>query len=73
MADSELGDLLLKILSQRDSIDSYELAKELGKDHQTIVGAINSLRSLGNVRVSKFLFFLCVSLNFSFIIINAIR
>ena len=50
MADSELADLLLKLVADRGSIDSYEVAKELHKDHQLVVGAIKSLQSMGNVR-----------------------
>lgn len=46
---SELCGTLLQLLEGRGSIDSYEVAKELDKDHQLVVGAIKSLQSLGNV------------------------
>ena len=46
---SELCGTLLQLLDDRGSIDSYEVAKELDKDHQLVVGAVKSLQSLGNV------------------------
>ena len=49
MAGNELGDLLLKVVADRGSIDSYELAEELNVDHQLVVGTIKSLQSLKNV------------------------
>ena len=40
---------LLKLLAERGSFDSYDLSHELHRDHQTIVGVIKSLHSLGEV------------------------
>ena len=45
----DLSEVLLKLLAEKDSFDSYNLSKELGKDHQQVVGVIKSLQSLGNV------------------------
>ena len=47
--DEDFGEKILKLLATRGSFDSYELAQELGKDHQQVVGAIKSLQSLGDV------------------------
>ena len=41
--------ILLVLLAERGSFNSYELSKELGKDHQQVVGAIKSLQTLGLV------------------------
>ena len=49
--DQELGELILHTLEQRGGLDSYEFSKELGREHQTLVGAIKSLQSVGNVSV----------------------
>ena len=40
---------LLKLLAERGTLDSYDLSQELHKDHQTVVGTIKSLHSLGEV------------------------
>lgn len=53
---------LLKLLAERGSFDSYDLAQELHKDHQAIVGTIKSLHSFGEVRqmpVCKLYIFFC--------------
>ena len=50
MAD-ELTELILKILEQRGSVDTYELSKEIRNDHQLLVGAVKSLQSLGDVSI----------------------
>ena len=47
--EQELDGLILHTLEQRGRLDSYEFSKELGKGHQTVVGAIKSLQSVGNV------------------------
>lgn len=46
---SELPDKVLRVLSERESVDSIQLAEELEEDHQRIVGAVKSLQSLGGV------------------------
>ena len=40
---------LLHVLSTTDSVDSYEYAQQIGKDHQLVVGAVKRLESLGDV------------------------
>lgn len=45
----DLGEKILKLLAYRGSFDSYELAQELGIDHQQVVGTIKSVQSLGEV------------------------
>ena len=45
----DLGELLLRLLADRDGLDSYELSQELGKDHQLLIGAIKSLHTLPDV------------------------
>ena len=47
--DDGLGDLILQTLEQKGRIDSYDFSKETDRDHQTVVGAIKSLQSVGNV------------------------
>ena len=50
MAASEVTpEQLLKFLSDRDSLDSYQYARDTGCEHQAVVGAIKSLESLGDV------------------------
>lgn len=49
MGSQSLDRIILESIDLRGSIDSYEFAKELQKDHQVIVGAIKSLHSLGEV------------------------
>ena len=49
MSDVDLGSLILQTLEQRGELDSYEFSIETGRDHQTVVGAIKSLQSVGNV------------------------
>lgn len=53
-ADEALNERLLKILDSRGSFDSYQLAQEIGKDHQQVVGAIKSVQSLGEVSLMTF-------------------
>ena len=49
MGSQALDRIILESVDLRGSIDSYEFAKELQKDHQVIVGAIKSIHSLGEV------------------------
>ncbi len=46
----DVAEKLLMLLASRGSFDSYELAQELGLDHQQVVGAIKSVQSVGEVR-----------------------
>ena len=41
--------LVLEALEERGSIETFEFAKELGKDHQSIVGSVKSIHALGDV------------------------
>ena len=45
----DVGELILRALRERGSVDSYDLSVEVGKDHQLLVGAIKSLQSIGDV------------------------
>ncbi len=49
-AMAELGEIVLQVLEERGSVDSYELSRELKKDHQAVVGAVKSLQTHGDVR-----------------------
>ena len=42
-------ELVLQTLKKKQVLDSCEFAKEIGRDHQLVVGAIKSLESLGEV------------------------
>ena len=46
---AEVAEQLLLELDQAGTVDSTQVAKKLGVNHQNIVGAIKSLQSLGNV------------------------
>ena len=41
--------LVLETLEERGSLETFEFAKELGKDHQAIVGNVKSIHALGDV------------------------
>ena len=41
----DLGEVILRVLEERESVDSYELSRELEKEHQVVVGIIKSLQS----------------------------
>ena len=41
--------VVLEALEERGSIETFEFAKELGKDHQSIVGSVKSVHALGDV------------------------
>ena len=51
MAKMDLGDTILQILDEKGKLDSYEFSKETDRDHQSVVGAIKSLQSQGNVSI----------------------
>ena len=67
---SELCGTLLQLLDDRGSIDSYEVAKELDKDHQLVVGAVKSLQALGNVGYATLSFIQLIVLLFNVQVIN---
>lgn len=50
--DVDLGDVILQILALKGQLDSYTFSKETDRDHQSVVGAIKSLQSVGNVSMS---------------------
>ena len=45
----DLGGLILQVLEEKGQLDSYDFSRETGREHQTVVGAIKSLQSVGNV------------------------
>jgi len=50
---ADLAELLLLEVSSKESVDSRDLAKQFKVNHQSIVGAIKSLQSHGNVIQAK--------------------
>ena len=50
--DADLGEQILQILEQKGRLDSYKFSQETNRDHQSVVGAIKSLQSVGNVSES---------------------
>ena len=51
MGTQSLERLVLEGVEERGSIETFEFAKELGKDHQSIVGSVKSIHALGDVSV----------------------
>lgn len=49
MGTQSLDRLVLEAVEERGSIETFEFAKELGKDHQSIVGSVKSIHALGDV------------------------
>ena len=47
--DQELCDIILQIVEQKGQLDSFNFSRETGREHQSVVGAIKSLQSLGDV------------------------
>ncbi|CAI8042886.1 Phenylalanine--tRNA ligase alpha subunit [Geodia barretti] len=45
----DLGGLILQVLEEKGQLDSFDFSREAGREHQTVVGAIKSLQSVGNV------------------------
>ena len=50
---AELSETLLKYLENREGFDTLDAAKELGVDHQKVVGAVKSIQSAGDVRYTS--------------------
>lgn len=46
---SDLVELILKHLADKESVDTLELAAVWGVDHQRVIGAVKSLQALGNL------------------------
>ncbi len=44
-----IAECILKTIASTGQVNSYQYANEVNTDHQTIVGAIKSLSSLGDV------------------------
>ena len=51
IADLALPEAILKVVNDREKLDTWEYSLETNTEHQTIVGAIKSLESLGDVSV----------------------
>jgi phenylalanyl-tRNA synthetase alpha chain len=49
IADLALPEAILKVVNDREKLDTWEYSLETNTEHQTIVGAIKSLESLGDV------------------------
>lgn len=49
MGTQSVDRLVLEAVEERGSIETFEFAKELGKDHQSIVGSVKSIHALGDV------------------------
>lgn len=54
MGTQSLDRLVLEAVEERGSIETFEFAKECGKDHQSIVGSIKSIHALGDVSLKFF-------------------
>lgn len=56
MGTHSLDKVVLEALEERGSIETFEFSKELGKDHQSVVGSVKSIHALGDVsKISMFL------------------
>lgn len=49
MGTQSLDRLVLEAVEEKGSIETFEFAKEIGKDHQSIVGSVKSIHALGDV------------------------
>ena len=45
---------ILTVLATKETLESYQFAQATGRNHQSVVGAIKSLQSIGNVESNKF-------------------
>lgn len=54
---TELMEKVLEYLAKHDEIDSLDLAKHFGVDHQRIIGAIKSLQAFDDVSFSSYFLF----------------
>lgn len=46
---ANLAEEILKDIEARGSLDTYEYAASVGKDHQAVVGVIKSIQAIGDV------------------------
>ena len=44
-----LSETILKVVADREKLDTWNYSLEIGRDHQSIIGAVKSLESLGDV------------------------
>ena len=51
---NDLEETILEFLSNNDSLNSYQYARDIGRDHQVVFGTLKSLEALGNVSVITF-------------------
>ena len=49
MGTHSLDKIILQAIEERGSIETFEFAKEVGKDHQSVVGSVKSIHALGDV------------------------
>lgn len=49
MGTQSLDRLVLEAVEERGSIETFEFAKECGRDHQSIIGSVKSIHALGDV------------------------
>ena len=47
---ADYRDVVLREVDKAGELDTLNLAKKVGADHQAIVGAVKSIQSLGDVR-----------------------
>ena len=45
---------ILTVLANKETLESYQFAQATGRNHQSVVGAIKSLQSIGNVESYRF-------------------
>ena len=62
MGTHAIDKLVLEAIEEKGSIETFEFAKELGKDHQSIVGSVKSIHALGDVSEHFDLFTSCLLL-----------
>lgn len=51
---ANLTEDILNTVESKGSLDTYEYATAIGKEHQTVVGVIKSLQALGDVSFVDF-------------------
>ena len=44
-----LSETILKVIADRGKLDTWNYSLEIERDHQSIIGAVKSLESLGDV------------------------
>ena len=59
---SELDQLILQLIDQNGSVETYSLSQQQKQDHQLFVGAVKRLQSLGDVSNAGKMKIICYSL-----------